>query len=168
MKKSGLIALLSTSLLLVSCGGTQYVNNKTERINGVNTVLKNTETLTLYSDTFTLVQVVTGNIPAVSVIGSCDMTIQQENRGKLEATNVENRYKLIAEGGSLRMKFEGDGAYTYSQAMKQSFSQIYSYTENQWKDILNDKAVGFVYDQPSEAYVTVNPEDMTFTLETMY
>ena len=46
MKKSGLVALLSASLLLVSCGGTSYVNEGKQSIPGTNISLNYKETLT--------------------------------------------------------------------------------------------------------------------------
>ena len=162
MKKTSLVGLLSVSLLLVSCGGTSYVNEGKQSIPGTNISLNYKETLTLYDNTFTLISLVYGNITAQQFVGACDLEIEKKDNGKLEKTSDENVYKLTAEGGTLRMKFEGDGAYTYKQTMKQSVSTMFKFSDEQWNDILNNKAVPYSYETTSSIYVKVDPINMTF------
>ena len=155
MKKTGLIALLSASLLLVSCGGTSYVN---EKVDGDNV---NRDTLTLYSETFKLESYAKMSMDAILVVGPCDYETNVRYEGKLEATDTENKYKLTYETVAARAKYEGEGAYSYKQTTALVLKAL-GYNDEQIEDVNNNKEVKIDFE--STAYVTVNPEDMTWSL----
>ena len=165
MKKIGLIVLLSMTVLLVSCGVTEvtkYVNEDVEKIPYIDADLSQLDTLTMASDTFDLISVVSGDIPAISYVGQCKLNVEQKIEGKFEITKTENVYKLIPESGSLKMKFEGPGTKTYKDAMKESFSKMYNFTDQQWLNILNNREEKFVFKKVIEKYIRVNSETMKF------
>ena len=88
MKKTSLVGLLSVSLLLVSCGGTSYVNEGKQSVPGTNLSLNVKETLTVYDNIFTCSSLVYGNIIAQQFVGACNLEIEKKDNGKLVKFNI--------------------------------------------------------------------------------
>ena len=155
MKKSGLVALLSASLLLVSCGGTSYVNEKTNNGN------VERDTLTLYSETFKLESYAKGSVEEGLITGAYEYETYTRYEGKLESTDTENKYKLTYETVATKVKVEGDGAFTYTKVNSYFYTAL-GYTEEEIDQIFENKEVKKEIELTS--HVTVNPENKTFAL----
>ena len=169
MKKSGLIALLSATLLFTSCGENyfEYTNKIFTIVDGSRVEIITKETLTLQTNNrFRILNLSYNYFPASVPIGECYVNIQQKIEGSLEKTNVANNYKLTAESGSLKLKFEGDGAFTYKSAMKESLiKQLnFQFSNEDWNKLLNDQEVGYYYLEPPVTYVKVDNTYKTFVL----
>ncbi len=156
MKKTKLLALFSTALLLVSCGGTKYTNSSETKIGTFAATVN--EEFYARSDSFTY--------KAKTIFTISEVTITQENteEGLLENTEIDNTFKTLTKKDSVKMSFKGDESNIDTAKKILRTLYVLSYTDAELNDLMSGKKVTKSYEEGKYVthYVSVDTENSTF------
>lgn len=155
MKKTKLLALFSTALLLVSCGGTKYTNSSETTENGKTTSVK--EEFYARSDSFTY------NYKSIYYFNEAKITQEGSLTGSLETTNESNIYKYTVQKKSIKYSFSGSESdvTSYKTILKLRYL---AFSDEQKETIISGKKLTINIEEKdyASAYVAVDTDKMTF------